>query len=433
LRYIVSLLVGIGVLAIQLSGWAAQTADISVPKSGSYYYWFTYSDISNSKVTTMPSSFNDKKTTADLPLVKDAVAKNAVLFVLNSKTGNEAIVSVPEHSTSSKFALKDSDFKYACRTKIRVVSASNNSPVAACVVKIQTGEKAKGSKSGEEQTRTLNPAEEGVAEFESLPIGTTKVTIEYGEGKTASQDIDIPSERSELVPSIEVPVVGEVDTVQVAPSAAPNKSSKGGESADDRRTEAQGSGINFGSALVGLALIAVILYGLRAVLRKNGVGFQQILKQAGVDLPSDDANAGAAPKAAHAAPVDPTVCPFCGGKKDPSTGACACSVGGGAQPAASASQGARLVATQGAYMGNIYPLASDSATIGREETNDLAFPQDIAISRRHARLTSNGGEWTVRDEGSSNGTFVNGIKITEQTLRPGDEIQVGSTRLRIEL
>jgi pSer/pThr/pTyr-binding forkhead associated (FHA) protein len=38
----------------------------------------------------------------------------------------------------------------------------------------------------------------------------------------------------------------------------------------------------------------------------------------------------------------------------------------------------------------------------------------------------------VRDEGSSNGTFVNGVRIQEQPLFPGDIIRVGSTELRFE-
>lgn len=424
----------IAILSFQLSGFAAQTSDISVPKSGTYYYWFAYSDINSSKITTTPSSFKDKKTTADLPLVKDKIAKNTVLFVLNAKTGNEAIVPVTDQSNHShKFSLKESDFEFARRVKVRVLSSASNAPVAACVVKLQDGKDSKSnSRFLGEQTKTLDPASEGIAEFENVPIGTTKVTVQYGEGKSASQDLDIPADREQLVPSFDIPVVGEVDTVQTS-SAEPKKGSKGNEGGESKQAAPQSSGVSFGSALVGIALLAAVLYGMGVVLKRKEVGLQEALKKLGIDLPSDDATlqAGAKPESKQA--VDPTVCPFCGEKKDTATGSCACSLGGSRTSAGPAGQGARLIAAQGTYAGNIYPLSADSITIGREESNDLAFPQDIAVSRRHARLTRSNGEWTVHDEGSSNGTFVNGVKISDQNLRPGDEIQVGSTRLRLEI
>jgi pSer/pThr/pTyr-binding forkhead associated (FHA) protein len=83
-------------------------------------------------------------------------------------------------------------------------------------------------------------------------------------------------------------------------------------------------------------------------------------------------------------------------------------------------------------MGGIYPLQAAGVTIGRDESCDIAFPEDATASRRHARIASEDGQWMIRDEGSSNGTFVNGVKVTEQVLKSGDEITVGSTRLRFE-
>lgn len=53
---------------------------------------------------------------------------------------------------------------------------------------------------------------------------------------------------------------------------------------------------------------------------------------------------------------------------------------------------------------------------------------DNAVSRRHAELTPDDGEWYIRDLQSQNGTYINGVRITERTkLRLGDQIRVGQT------
>ena len=53
--------------------------------------------------------------------------------------------------------------------------------------------------------------------------------------------------------------------------------------------------------------------------------------------------------------------------------------------------------------------------IGRAAENAVALPQDSAVSRRHA--SRRGGRYTLRDEGSANGTFVNGMRVTERVLQ----------------
>ncbi|MCC5830263.1 MAG: FHA domain-containing protein [Phycisphaeraceae bacterium] len=54
--------------------------------------------------------------------------------------------------------------------------------------------------------------------------------------------------------------------------------------------------------------------------------------------------------------------------------------------------------------------------------------RDHTISRRHAELTPDQGRWIIRDLGSSNGTFVNGVRVTEQRLlQPGDQVRTGNT------
>ena len=53
---------------------------------------------------------------------------------------------------------------------------------------------------------------------------------------------------------------------------------------------------------------------------------------------------------------------------------------------------------------------------------------DQTISRRHAELTPDDGHWHINDLKSANGTFVNGVRVTERRLlQPGDQIRCGNT------
>src|ERR1700685_3697149 len=60
------------------------------------------------------------------------------------------------------------------------------------------------------------------------------------------------------------------------------------------------------------------------------------------------------------------------------------------------------------------PLVLDREryTLGRSSANELCYPEDAGLSRQHLALEKDGDTWVVRDLGSKNGTFVNGIRIT---------------------
>jgi hypothetical protein len=69
-------------------------------------------------------------------------------------------------------------------------------------------------------------------------------------------------------------------------------------------------------------------------------------------------------------------------------------------------------------------------TIGRATDVELVLADPMA-SRRHARLSTRGGRLVLSDLGSTNGTRVNGQLIREAVVGPGDQIDVGATRLEI--
>nr|WP_319490545.1 FHA domain-containing protein [uncultured Desulfobacter sp.] len=82
----------------------------------------------------------------------------------------------------------------------------------------------------------------------------------------------------------------------------------------------------------------------------------------------------------------------------------------------------QLVHIHGPMKGEIQEFACHEITIGRHPSCDLQFPKDqVAISRNHAQITRDGNRFKIEDT-STNGTFVNGTKITEAWLKNGDVI-----------
>jgi pSer/pThr/pTyr-binding forkhead associated (FHA) protein len=73
--------------------------------------------------------------------------------------------------------------------------------------------------------------------------------------------------------------------------------------------------------------------------------------------------------------------------------------------------------------GDPIPLLRPALLVGRRESCDivLRFPN---VSGRHCELTLTEGYWHVKDLGSSNGTKVNGSRVVEQRLEPGDTLSV---------
>jgi hypothetical protein len=75
-------------------------------------------------------------------------------------------------------------------------------------------------------------------------------------------------------------------------------------------------------------------------------------------------------------------------------------------------------------------LAGASLLLGRSSTCQLVLSDDT-VSRRHAELRVRDGTWFIRDLGSSNGTWVNGRRVVEAEVAPGDELWLGDCRFRL--
>ncbi|MFY9230727.1 MAG: FHA domain-containing protein, partial [Candidatus Nanopelagicales bacterium] len=90
---------------------------------------------------------------------------------------------------------------------------------------------------------------------------------------------------------------------------------------------------------------------------------------------------------------------------------------------------ALLVVHRGPGEGQEYVLdaASDLMTVGRSEDADI-FLDDVTVSRHHAEFRHGAEGWSVRDIGSLNGTYVNRVRVEDQQLSGGDEVQIGKFR-----
>jgi PAS domain S-box-containing protein len=87
--------------------------------------------------------------------------------------------------------------------------------------------------------------------------------------------------------------------------------------------------------------------------------------------------------------------------------------------------------TEHAHVGRSHKIASEGLSIGRSDDADLPV-RDPGVSRNHARIARDAhGQWILTDEGSRNGTYVNGLRVRSTPLREGDKIQLGTvTALR---
>ncbi len=73
--------------------------------------------------------------------------------------------------------------------------------------------------------------------------------------------------------------------------------------------------------------------------------------------------------------------------------------------------------------GRIFPLDRNEVSIGRSLDNQLVI-NDLGVSRTHAKLLARGGRFSIKDQNSTSGTYVNGQRVRRKTLDSGDIISL---------
>jgi DNA-binding NtrC family response regulator len=89
-----------------------------------------------------------------------------------------------------------------------------------------------------------------------------------------------------------------------------------------------------------------------------------------------------------------------------------------------------LYAGEYAALPSAWPLGSATTVVGRDASADIVLAVS-AVSRRHAELSLQNGEYVVRDLGSRNGILVNGHPVEESVLEPLDELRIGDAVLKL--
>lgn len=87
-----------------------------------------------------------------------------------------------------------------------------------------------------------------------------------------------------------------------------------------------------------------------------------------------------------------------------------------------------LIVIKGPNLGARYLIDKNITSIGRNVDGDIFF-DDITVSRNHAEIINDKGIYIIVDKGSTNGTYINGIRENEKALINNDEIQIGRIKM----
>lgn len=346
------------------------------------------------------------------------------LFLVDTESGNVAMKPVDQIRDGS-WAVAKSAFTAAYQ--VDVVVTAPGGPIDSATVEIQEGDR--------KREELLDSKSLGRARFFFVRFGEVKITVNYrgknGMADPVKQSFTLSADREQTVPELKVALPdgnSVASTTSAEPTAkkpeatpANNAPANNVPTAPAPSTSTTG---NLLTTLVGMAVVAAAAwYGIK-YMRENGDKVQDTLKKLGADIPQPGGNSDPDPAPVapikpepmqqiildNAAPAPVTSTPATIPTPTPTTGI------------------PKLVATDG----SAFDLPEGTTTVGREFGNGLVVPSDT-VSRQHASLTKSGTSVSVMDHGSTNGTWVNGMKVGGTvTLNSGDSLRFGSVEYRYE-
>ena len=92
---------------------------------------------------------------------------------------------------------------------------------------------------------------------------------------------------------------------------------------------------------------------------------------------------------------------------------------------------AKLVVLNAGLSGRSHELKVDKTTVGRVEDNTFQIAE-ASISSHHCEVLLRGSDVVIKDLNSTNGTFINGEKVSEAVLKPGQTLRLGQVEIRLE-
>lgn len=409
---------------------AAKTMQIKRTVSGDLAFRFITSTDQSAPPTALPAATGTEGIVA-LALPAGLKVSDARLEVIDSSKGKVARLPA---STSGVTPLTPADFTLIQTVLVPVQIRNKGALTGATVTLADAARK-------DSRTWLLKPTDSGTAQFTNVPQGVPiTVTVSEGSATPVSQTQTLPADppadgyRWPTItvdwPDAKTVPLPAASAAAAAPAAVPAAAVP---PVAPPAPDPLGSILQF---VVSLLFLGGAGYGLLWAYRNGHL--KKLLDNLGIQTQpptAADGPQGSPFGKAQRAPIQPitegTAEPLAGDSFSMGAGSIAGVTGMPPIPGG----GPRLVATMGSYAGHIFPVAPGAMDIGRDAANGVPLPQDTNTSRRHATLQALNGQITVTDNGSSNGTFVNGVKIPSQIpqpLRPGDELQIGMTRFRFE-
>lgn len=327
--------------------------------------------------------------------------------------------------------------------EVRVSIEHDGKPVSAASVDLKDGYRS------QPQTQILDSSAKGVVSFFAIKSGTVSVSVHYrSNGAMAppiTQSFEVKPSKSPAV--LRIAIADAVDTLaatSVGATASPDSSAAGSAEpitvkdvpAPDHRAVSSNP---FGSFLVIVVVLGLVLAGgfyLMQYMKNNPEKTASTLEQLGVQIPKpgDAPLNNAVPNVPMPAPSPPepvqkiildpvgaasSMAPQSPISLDP------------IQPYAPSGPvvNPRLVAASG----DAIPVSDQGFIVGRDAGLGLSLISESTVSRKHAEMQRIGDGFIVRDLGSTNGTYINGLRLQgEQAVRPGDEIRFGAVAFRFE-
>lgn len=335
--------------------------------------------------------------------------KDRFVFVCDTSTGGVVSKSLDEVLKTGSWTVdaKGADTAYAVAFHL----VHDGKPVSAAVVKLK-------SKSGE-RTALVTPADEGKATFWLVPFGDVEVVVDYKSGEEdKSLGAQVFEVKSGMEP-IELEITGDVETIAPVPVTEPKGDESKKEPEGEKKEEPQRTNpfLTLFNMLIGLVVIGGIAYAIWRYVKANPDQTADALKSAGVAMPGDS---GPAPTPKKAGPPSQII--LDDAAPTPAGDATV------AFASTSAVKNPRLVKGDG----SLFLVQDGTQSVGREG-GDFELSGESSVSRLHAKLVRTGDSVTLEDAGSTNGTFVNGVRVSGPTvLNHGDSVQFGAVSVRYE-
>jgi hypothetical protein len=381
----------------------AQTVQIDFGDAGEREVWIS------DRIALPPASLKTGESKLTLPKQGGPTDR---IFVWDRKTGNVASKGTTE--MTGVWKVKPEDFKLAGKVTVKVEHDSK--PVAVAFVKLKDA-------AGEKDLQ-IDASKKGEAVFFGVRPGNVQVTVRYNsngsDAEPAAQAFVLDLRRPTPDPVFTISLNQPVETVEGTVSDPEPQKSDSATTPAASSTPRRSLIGNIVVYLLGLGVaVAIIYFGLRYA-KQNQDKVKAQLEKVGVQIPDPQgATPDPAPAPVPTAPAPPQkillddAAPVASDPPVPAT----------------------LVSSPSLVMdnGDVFSIPDGDTSVGREAGNALSLVTESTVSRRHATLVRSGASVAIRDEGSSNGTYVNGVKISSETeLKPGDQVQFGEVRFRFE-